>query len=284
MKFCLCFLLLFSIFSAFPDEAAEYTGVIRNAAVSDSAQKGRIELYVFVNEEKVYPRTTVKGTRNFRIGDTFRFLYRSGDQVRVILCRKSFFRTTILLDAGTASHDALGELFNKTMKTKTAEVELDLAVPEGKYRVTLKRSFFAAEDAVACGGTVRGEDFKRRMADLLIRLQESPAKERARLLKQQSFRELARYAADSLEKLDHRITVRQNGRELFDSWKLGYRKTGRDVTWENVSFEIDWRFTNTPFSIQMLKGCIYGGILSNSGVIFSAEYLGISPAASGCSE
>ena len=90
MKFCLCFLLLFSIFSAFPDEAAEYTGVIRNAAVSDSAQKGRIELYVFVNEEKVYPRTTVKGTRNFRIGDTFRFLYRSGDQVRVILCRKSF--------------------------------------------------------------------------------------------------------------------------------------------------------------------------------------------------
>ena len=133
------------------------------------------------------------------------------------------------------------------------------------------------------------------------------AKERARLLKQQSFRELARYAADSLEKLDHRITVRQNGRELFDSWKLGYRKTGRDVTWENVSFEIDWRagdridvhfldadlldddvvfkrFTNTPFSIQMLKGCIYGGILSNSGVIFSAEYLGISPAASGCSE
>ncbi len=307
MKFCLCFLLLFSIFSAFPDEAAEYTGVIRNAAVSDSAQKGRIELYVFVNEEKVYPRTTVKGTRNFRIGDTFRFLYRSGDQVRVILCRKSFFRTTILLDAGTASHDALGELFNKTMKTKTAEVELGLAVPEGKYRVTLKRSFFAAEDAVACGGTVRGEDFKRRMADLLIRLQESPAKERARLLKQQSFRELARYAADSLEKLDHRITVRQNGRELFDSWKLGYRKTGRDVTWENVSFEIDWRagdridvhfldadlidddvvfkrFTNTPFSIQMLKGCIYGGILSNSGVIFSAEYLGISPAASGCSE
>ena len=161
MKFCLCFLLLFSIFSAFPDEAAEYTGVIRNAAVSDSAQKGRIELYVFVNEEKVYPRTTVKGTRNFRIGDTFRFLYRSGDQVRVILCRKSFFRTTILLDAGTASHDALGELFNKTMKTKTAEVELGLAVPEGKYRVTLKRSFFAAEDAVACGGTVRGEGFKR---------------------------------------------------------------------------------------------------------------------------
>ena len=73
MKFCLCFLLLFSIFSAFPDEAAEYTGVIRNAAVSDSAQKGRIELYVFVNEEKVYPRTTVKGTRNFRIGDSVSF-------------------------------------------------------------------------------------------------------------------------------------------------------------------------------------------------------------------
>lgn len=89
--------------------------------------------------------------------------------------------------------------------------------------------------------------------------------------------------------------------------ETGIPQTGRDVTWENVSFEIDWRagdridvhfldadlldddvvfkrFTNTPFSIQMLKGCIYGGILSNSGVIFSAEYLGISPAASGCSE
>ena len=53
MKFCLCFLLLFSIFSAFPDEAAEYTGVIRNAAVSDSAQKGRIELYVFMRKAQI---------------------------------------------------------------------------------------------------------------------------------------------------------------------------------------------------------------------------------------
>ena len=73
MKFCVLFLLLFPVFSAFSGEAAEYTGVIRNAAVNDSAKKGRIELYVFVNEEKVYPRTARKGIHNFRIGDTFRF-------------------------------------------------------------------------------------------------------------------------------------------------------------------------------------------------------------------
>ena len=58
-------------------------------------------------------------------------------------------------------------------------------------------------------------------------------------------------------------------------------RTDADLLDDDVVFK---RFTNTPFSIQMLKGCIYGGILSNSGVIFSAEYLGISPAASGCSE
>ena len=233
------------------DGTAEYTGVIRQAEAADADFAGykHHELYVFVNEARVYPRILRQGARNFRIGEKFRFRYRSGDQM-----------------------------------------------PEGKYRISLKESSFAPEDAVACGGTVKGEDFKRRMADFLIRLQESPPEERSRILKEQTFRELADCAAQSLEKLDHRIMVRQNGRVIFDSWTRGCRETGRSVKWKNVSFEIDWRIgdwievhfldadlmdddvvfkrlTNTPFSIQLLKGSVSGGILSNSSVVFSAEYL-----------
>lgn len=280
------------------DGTAEYTGVIRQAEAADADFAGykHHELYVFVNEARVYPRILRQGARNFRIGEKFRFRYRSGDQIRVIFCRKNILGREILLNAGSASPDALNELFGKVMKTGKATVELALHVPEGKYRISLKESSFAPEDAVACGGTVRGEDFKRRMADFLIRLQESPPEERSRILKEQTFRELADCAAQSLEKLDHRIMVRQNGRVIFDSWTRGCRETGRSVKWKNVSFEIDWRIgdwievhfldadlmdddvvfkrlTNTPFSIQLLKGSVSGGILSNSSVVFSAEYL-----------
>lgn len=283
--------------SSAADGSTEYTGVIRLAEAADADVVGyrRHELFVFVNEVQVYPRTLRKGTRNFKIGEKFRFHYRPGDQIRVIFCRKNILGREILLNAGSASPDALSELFGKIMKTEKATVELALSVPEGKYRITLKESSFAPEDAVACGGTVKGEDFKRRMADFMIRLQESPPEKRSRMLKEQTFRELADCAAKSLEKLDHRIVVRQNGRLIFDSRARGFRGTGRYVKWKDVSFEIDWRIgdwievhfldadlmdddvvfkrlTNTPFSIQLLKGTVRGGILSNSSVVFSAEY------------
>lgn len=297
MKFLLYLILFCSVLcGTASDGATEYTGVVRRAEAVNPVKNATYELFVFVNDVQVYPRKLRKGLRNFRIGDRFRFHYRPGDQLRVIFCRKTILGYTILLDAGSASPDALGELFGMVMKTKDATVELALAIPEGKYKITLKRSFFAYEDAVACGGTVKGEDFKRRVADFLIRLQEASSADRSRMLKEQAFRELADYAAQSVEKLDHRIVVRQNGDVIFDSWGEGYRGTGRDVDWKNISFEMDWRlgdridvlfldadlldddvvfrrFTNTPFSIQMLNGTVSGGILSNSGVVFSTEYL-----------
>ena len=297
MKFFLALAFFCFVFSGIAtDDATEYTGVIRSAEVANALKNVRYELYIFVNDVQVYPRKSRKGLRNFQIGEKFRFSYRSGDEIRVLFCRKTILGRTFLLHVASASQNALGELFGKVMKTKEAAVELALDVPEGKYRITLKRSYFAPEDAVVCGGTVKNEDFKRRMANFLILFHEASPDERSRLLKEQTFKEFADYAVQSIEKLDHRIVVRQNGKCIFDSWAQGYRKTGRNAEWENVSFEIDWRLgdwidvhfldadlldddivferlTNTPFSIQMLKGCIRGGLLSNSCVVFSAECL-----------
>ena len=57
-------------------------------------------------------------------------------------------------------------------------------------------------------------------------------------------------------------------------WRLGDRIDvlflDADLLDDDVVFR---RFTNTPFSIQMLNGTVSGGILSNSGVVFSTEYL-----------
>lgn len=284
------FILLF-----FSIHAGEYTGEIRHAGERNPSGK-RLELYILVNGRTVYPvQSASKGQQNFRTGDQFLFRYRNGDQIRIILYRKSLFGTEILLDAGSSSDDVISELFSKRMKTSQAEVELGLVIPEGKYRISLEESEISPEDAVFCGATEKNDPFKRRAAELLIQLQETKNhSERLRLLKQESFAELARYAVNSIEKLDHRIVVLQNKKKIFDSWAHGLRKTGRHVTWKNAAFDLNWkqgdrlevlfldadlmdddlifrRMTNTPGSIQMLKGRVSGGILSNSGIIFSAK-------------